>query len=46
MGDYENRKNRENIDFLFFIFYCSMTNSDQYATLGVAYAEVSKKVCI
>ena len=33
-------KIEKNIEFSFFIFFCSMINSDQYATHIVPYAEV------
>ena len=46
MVDFENRKNRENIEFLFFIFQYSMIISDQYATHRVPYAEMLKSICI
>ena len=40
--DYENRKNREKHRIFVFYIYCSMINSDQYATHRVPYAEMLK----
>ena len=39
-------KTEKNIEFLFFIFYCSITDSNQYATHRVSYAEVLNSVRI